>query len=108
MEDDISSIIIRAGIIIGLSALVGWCITNAVMLTNFLRRMPRGKIAILEFFAVFITGGLGKKYMTLLKDSNVEPTGCDKMLCMSDRICTWFFIGSIILLVIGVLGRIGG
>ena len=104
MEDNISSIIIRAGII-GLSALVGWCITNAVMLTNFLRRMSRGKIAILEFLTVVFTGGLGKKHMALLKEFNIEPRGCDKTLCMLDKVLTWFFIGSIILLVMGFLGK---
>jgi len=108
MENNITSIIVRAGIIIGLGALVGLLLTHVVMLANFLRRIPRGKIAVREFLAVFFTGGLGKGYMALLVESHMEPTGFDKMLYMLDRIFTWVFIGSIVLLVIGFIGKIEG
>jgi len=94
---------LRVGIIIGLGALVGWLLTNAVMLINFLRQMPQGKFMVREFLTVFLTGGMGKDYMALLQESHMEPSWFDKMLCILDRTFACAFIGSIVLVIVGLI-----
>lgn len=96
---------LRVAIIILLGSLVGSLLTNAVMLINFLRRMPRGEFMVREFLAVFLTGGMGKDYMALLGESHMELSWFDKMLCILDRTFACSFIGSIVLAVIGFIWR---
>lgn len=94
---------VRGGIIIGLGALAGWLLTNAVMLINFLRRMPRGELMIREFLAVFLSGGMGNDYIALLGESHIEPTRFDRILCILDRTFACSLVGSIVLVIVGFI-----
>jgi hypothetical protein len=105
LEIEKSCFMVKSGIIIGLGGLVGWLLTNAVMLINFVRRMPRGEFMVREFLAVFLTGGMGKDYMDLLRESHIESSWFDKVLCILDRTFACSFIGSIVLVVIGFIWR---
>jgi Na+/glutamate symporter len=92
---------IRGGIIVLFAALVGWCLTNAIMLGNLLRRKPPGRIAFPEFLAVFFAGVIGKDYRALLEEAHVEPTRFDEILYILDKIFMWSLIGSTVLVIIG-------
>jgi hypothetical protein len=96
---------VKSGIIISLGALVGWLLTNAVMLINFLRRIPRGEFMVREFLSVFLTGGMGKDYMDLLGESHVEPSWFDKVLRILDRTFACSFFGGIVLVVVALIWR---
>jgi hypothetical protein len=98
---------LSGGIIIALGALAGFCLTNVVMLANFLRRIPRGRLVVRESLAVFLTGGIAKDYRALLVESRIEPTRFDNMLYMLERLFVWSFIVSVVLLIIGLVGKIG-
>lgn len=94
---------LRSGIIILLSALAGFCLTNVVMFGSLLRRLPRRELLLPEFLAVFFAGVMGKDYMTLLGEANIEPTRLDKVLYAVERVFKWSLIGSIVLVIIGMV-----
>ena len=93
---------VRIGIIILLGALVGFCLTNAVILANFLRRLPRRWLVVPELISVFFAGVIGTDYMALLAEAHIKPTRFDEILYILDKVFWWSLIGSIAL-VIGLI-----
>jgi hypothetical protein len=94
---------LQSGILMVLGALVGLLLTHVIMLANFLRRMPPGQLAIREFLAVLLTGGLGKNYVALLAESHIEPGKLERLLAAIDRLLGWLFIAGILVAIVGFL-----
>jgi hypothetical protein len=94
---------LKSGILIVLGALVGLLLTHVVIVANFLRRMPPGQLAMREFLAVLLTGGIGKDYMTLLAESHIEPTHFERILSFIDKILAWVFILGLVIAIIGLI-----
>jgi hypothetical protein len=94
---------LQTGIVIVLGALVGLLLTHVVMLANFLRRMPPGQLAIREFLAVLLTGGIGKNYIALLAESHIESGKFERLLAAIDRLLGCLFIGGILVAIVGFI-----
>jgi hypothetical protein len=94
---------VKTGIIIGFSAFVGWLLTNALMLIIFLVRMPRYEFMFREIVSVFFSGGIGKNYIDLLRESHMEPSRLDKALYFLGRVFACSLVGGIVLAIFGLI-----
>jgi len=97
---------LKVGIIVFLGAILGWSLTHLVMLVNFWRRRPRFGLVLREFFSVFADGGIGKDYIELLAEADIEPARFDKALCVLNTIFVWSFIAGAVLIIIGLISAL--